>query len=83
MDSRDAAMYHCLKRSTENRHHRIGRRDTYLVIKLPKNGDLGNYDNYKDITLLSILSKIFNRILLEQMRDSMDPKLRDNQAGFM
>nr|KAG5711041.1 hypothetical protein BaRGS_013775 [Batillaria attramentaria] len=52
------------------------------IIKLPKKGDLGNCDNYRGITLLSIPGKIFNRILLERMRDSVDGKLRDNQAGF-
>ena len=26
--------------------------------------------------------KVFNRILLERMRDAVDVRLRDNQAGF-
>lgn len=52
------------------------------IIKLPKKGDLGKCDNYRGITLLSIPGKIFNRILLERMRDALDDKLRDNQAGF-
>ena len=52
------------------------------IIKLPKKGDLTNCDNYRGITLLSIPGKIFNRILLERMRDAVDAELRDNQAGF-
>ena len=52
------------------------------IIKLPKKGDLSNCDNYRGITLLSVPGKIFNRILLERMRDAVDEKLRDNQAGF-
>jgi hypothetical protein len=52
------------------------------IVKLPKKGDLGICDNNRGITLLSIPGKIFNRILLERMRDKIDDKLRDNQAGF-
>ena len=52
------------------------------LIKLPKKGDLSQCGNYRGITLLSIPSKIFNRILLQRMKDAIDPNLRDNQAGF-
>ena len=54
----------------------------YLMIKLPKKGDLGNGNNYRGITLLSIPGKVFNRIKLNKLKDIVDPKLRDNQAGF-
>ena len=50
--------------------------------KLPKKGDLGNCNNYIGITLLSIPGKVFNRIILNKLKDIVDPKLRDNQAGF-
>ena len=52
------------------------------IIKLPKKGDLSNCENYRGITLLSIPGRIFNRILLERMRNAVDNNLRDNQAGF-
>ena len=52
------------------------------LIKLPKKGDLSNCGNYRGITLLSIPGKIFNRILLERMKETIDVHLRDNQAGF-
>ena len=52
------------------------------IIKLPKKGDLSNCDSYQGITLLSIKGKIFNRVLLERMKDAVDEKLRDNQACF-
>ena len=52
-------------------------------IKLPKKGDLGNCNNYRGITLLSIPGKVFNRIMLNKLKDIVDPKLRDNQAGFL
>ena len=53
-----------------------------LVIKLPKKGDLRECDNYRGIMLLSVPGKVFNRILLERIREAVDPKLRDQQAGF-
>ena len=53
-----------------------------ILIKLPKKGDLGNCNNYRGITLLSIPGKVFNRIILHKLKDIVDPKLRDNQEGF-
>ena len=32
--------------------------------------------------LLSMPGKVLNRVLLEKMKDAVDPKLRDQQAGF-
>ena len=52
------------------------------IIKLPKKGDLSSCENYRGITLLSVPGKVFNRILLERMRDAVDVRLRDHQAGF-
>ena len=52
------------------------------LIKLPKKGDLSNCANYRGITLLSLPAKVFNRILLERMKNAVDPLLRDQQAGF-
>ncbi|CAH8471399.1 unnamed protein product [Schistosoma rodhaini] len=53
-----------------------------LLIKIPKKGDLSKCDNYRGITLLSIPGKVFNRVLLNRMKDSVDAQLRDQQAGF-
>ena len=53
----------------------------YLV-KMPKKGDLSNCANYRGIMLLSIPGKVFYRILLDRMKDVIDPQLRDQQAGF-
>ena len=52
------------------------------LIKLPKKGDLSNCNNYRGISLLSIPGKVFNRVILERMKQATDDKLRDNQAGF-
>ncbi|CAH8462351.1 unnamed protein product [Schistosoma mattheei] len=53
-----------------------------LLIKIPKKGDLSKCDNYRGITLLSIPGKVFNRVLLNRMKDCVDAQLRDQQAGF-
>lgn len=53
-----------------------------IVIKLPKKGDLRDCNNYRGIMLLSVPGKVLNRIILERVREAVDPKLRDQQAGF-
>ena len=47
-----------------------------------KKGDLRDCSNYRGIMLLSTPGKVLNRILLERMKEAVDPKLRDQQAGF-
>jgi hypothetical protein len=38
--------------------------------------------NYRGISLMSIAAKVFNRVLLNRIRDPIDKLLRNNQAGF-
>ena len=52
------------------------------IVKLPKKGDLSNCNNYRGITLLSMPGKVFNRVLLERIKSTVDEQLRDQQAGF-
>ncbi|VDP68361.1 unnamed protein product [Schistosoma mattheei] len=52
------------------------------LIKIPKKGDLSKCENYRGIILLSVLGKVFNRVLLNRMNDAVDAQLRDQQAGF-
>ncbi|VDO62624.1 unnamed protein product [Schistosoma margrebowiei] len=52
------------------------------LIKIPKKGDLSKCGNYRGVTLLSAPGKAFNRVLLNRMKDAVDAKLRDQQAGF-
>ncbi len=52
------------------------------LIKIPKKGNLSSCSNYRGISLLSIPGKVFKRILLERMKDVVDPHLSDQQAGF-
>ena len=53
-----------------------------IIIKLPKKGDLRDCSNYRGIMLLSTPGKVLNRVLLERMKEAVDPELRDQQAGF-
>lgn len=53
-----------------------------IIIKIPKKGDLSNCDNWRGITLLSVPSKIFTRVILNRTRDAMETILRKSQYGF-
>ena len=52
------------------------------IVKIPKKGDLQNCDNWRGITLLSMPSKIFCRVLLNRIEWAIDVNLRQEQAGF-
>ncbi len=47
------------------------------LIKTPKEGDLSNCANYRGITFLSIPGTVFNRVILNRIKDHVDNKLRD------
>ncbi|VDP27536.1 unnamed protein product [Schistosoma curassoni] len=51
------------------------------LIKIPKK-DLSKCENYRGITLLSVSGKVFNRVLLNRMKEAVDAQLRDQQARF-
>ena len=50
-----------------------------LIVKIPKKGD---FQNWRGITLLSMPSKIFCRVLLNRIEGAIDVNLRQEQAGF-
>ena len=53
-----------------------------LILKLSKKGDLSNCDNWRGITLLSVPSKVFCRVLLKRIDSATDAKIRQEQAEF-
>ena len=53
-----------------------------LIVKLPKKGDLSECGNWRGITLTSVPSKVFGRVLIDRFGQGVDSKLRDEQAGF-
>ena len=52
------------------------------IIPVPKSGDLGNTNNYRGISLICIVAKMYNRMILNRIRSVIDLKLRINQNGF-
>ena len=53
-----------------------------LIVKLPKKGNLKECKNWRGITLLSVVSKIMRRIVIDRIRIGVESKLRREQAGF-
>ena len=47
-----------------------------------KKGDRLDKANYRPVSILSSLSKIFEKLLFNQINDYMDPKLSIYQTGF-
>ena len=55
---------------------------TNIIVPVPKKGDLTKYDNYRGISLMSIVGKVYNRILLNRLQPFIDPLLDYTQNGF-
>ena len=52
------------------------------IIPVPKKGDLTLASNYRGITLMTIASKIYNKLILNRIVPFLDPLVRKNQNGF-
>ena len=52
------------------------------MVKLPKKRDLCLCKNWRGIMLLTVTRKVLCKIILEKMKDALDSRLRDEQAGF-
>ena len=46
-----------------------------LIVPLPKKGDLIKITNYRGILLMSVAAKLYNKVLLNRIRDKLDAKL--------
>jgi hypothetical protein len=53
-----------------------------IIIKVPKKGDLSQFKNWRVITMLVVISKIFNKIILERIKNSLEAGPRKEQVGF-
>jgi hypothetical protein len=49
---------------------------------IPKKGSRTEMSNYRGISLMSTMAKLYNRVLLNRIRPAIDKILRPNQAGF-
>ena len=53
-----------------------------MIAKVPKKGDLTKCDNSRGISLLSVPSKAFARMIIDRIRTCIDRKLMCEQAGL-
>ena len=53
-----------------------------LIVKLPKKGDLMECGNWRGITLMAVAAKVLGRVIITRVRDCVNDKLRQEQAGF-
>ena len=52
------------------------------LLPLSKPGDLSKTENYRGITLTSLIMKTIHRMMLNRLETCHDPFLRSNQSGF-
>lgn len=55
---------------------------TLIIVTVPKKGDLTKPDNYRGISLISLVMKLYNRMIMNRLRPVLDPLLRIPQNGF-
>ena len=55
---------------------------TLVIVPVPKSGDLSNPNNYRGISLISLVLKLYNRMIMNRIRPVLDPLLRNSQNGF-
>ena len=53
-----------------------------LICKIPKKGNLQDCGNWRGVTLLTLASKVFSKILVNRIQAGTDHALRKEQAGF-
>jgi hypothetical protein len=53
-----------------------------IIIKVPKKGDLSKCRNWRGITLLVVNKKIFNKTVLERIKNSLEKGIGKEQTGF-
>lgn len=49
---------------------------------MPKKGDLTDCNNWRGISILCVILKVFCKIILERIVGLIDMNLRKEQAGF-
>ena len=55
---------------------------TNKIIPIYKKGDAQDPNNYRGISLLSTITKIYNKLLLNRIYNHVNPLLEQNQRGF-
>ena len=52
------------------------------IVPVPKKGDLNLKSNYRQVSILPVVSKVFERIMLKQINKYMDNKLSPILGGY-
>ena len=52
------------------------------ILPVFKKGDLYNKENYRPISILPTISKVFERVIFDQINDFMENKYSDLLCGF-
>ena len=62
----------------------LGNGETALLLIFKKKGDREDHGNYRGITLLSVVGKVFCKILNNRLAQCLDKEgaLHEGQAGF-
>jgi hypothetical protein len=63
-------------------HELLAQWTTANIVPIIKSGDLTKTDNYRGISLSSVVAKVYNIMLLNRIRSVLDPLLRTNQNSF-
>jgi hypothetical protein len=53
-----------------------------ILVPIPKKGDLSNCSNYRTISLINHTGKVLLIVLLNRLKNQLDPYLSEEQAGF-
>ena len=61
--------------------HRIGGMYSVLV-PVPKKGDLSLCDNWRGISLLDVVGKVFAKVIQQRLQPVVEEVVADSQCGF-
>ena len=53
-----------------------------LPVPVPKKGDLSLCDNWKGISLLDVMGKLFARVINDRLQLAVEEAVSDSQCGF-
>ena len=54
----------------------------YMIITIPKKGNLQICNNYRTISLISHLSKVMLKVLVNRLKQQAEEIVAEEQAGF-
>lgn len=55
---------------------------TAITLPIHKNGDITNYNNYREISLLCMALEVYESVIETKLRNIMKPKLDDNRVDL-